>query len=245
VKEGEMSTKQKLNSDEQARIGRPIKEARKGKRSRISVDISSTSKALIASRAKASGRTLAREAEIMIEGFVRYLEMMERTRMTLEDMDKGKFSVEAALWRLGYTPVRVAQEDKAWKIWAEPGFPGVERSGFVPFPEVTEPPHAEAAAEAFRPIPVGNLGEQMTICGKPVAMPLPRARLSTKPAATGSVTFGSFAITIGTVLVAACRGSGKWEIAALPAGQSSSSKEALSQSGHRFRLDRERYGKPE
>jgi len=76
-------------------------------------------------------------------------------------------------------------------------------------------------------------------------MPLPRARLSTKPAATGSVTFGSFAITIGTVLVAACRGSGKWEIAALPAGQSSSSKEALSQSGHRFRLDRERYGKPE
>jgi len=59
------------------------------------------------------------------------------------------------------------------------------------------------------------------------------------------VTFGSFAITIGTVLVAACRGSGKWEIAALPAGQSSSSKEALSQSGHRFRLDRERYGKPE
>jgi len=194
VKEGEMSTEQKLNSDEQARIGRPIKEARKGKRSRISVDISSTSKALIASRAKASGRTLAREAEIMIEGFVRYLEMMERTRMTLEDMDKGKFSVEAALWRLGYTPVRVAQDDKAWKIWAEPGFPGVE---------------------------------------------------------PGSVTFGSmtlrvmFANTIGTTLVAACRGSGKWEIAALPAGQSSSSKEALSQSGHRLRLDRERYGKAE
>src|SRR5262249_3579209 len=39
---------------------------------------------------------------------------------------------------------------------------------------------------------------------KPVALPPGRARLSTKPAATGSVTFAN---TIGTVLVAACKAS--------------------------------------
>lgn|SRR5262245_5411148 len=135
-----MSSGQKLAFDEQARVnaeiskrtGRPIKEARKGRRSRLSVDISSTTKALIAKRAKETGRTLAREAEILIERAVTLQEMMERTRTTLEDLDKGKASVEAALWRLGYTPVRHVKDGHAWKLWAEPNFPGLERSGFVP-----------------------------------------------------------------------------------------------------------------
>jgi hypothetical protein len=141
-----MISGEKLTPDEQARVdaemakinawaeskrgGRPIKEARKGKRSRISVDISAPTKALINSRAKASGRTLAREAEIMIEGFVTYQEMMERMRQTLDEMQRG--NVEAALWRLGYTPVRRVIDGKAWKLWAEPNFPGLERSGFKP-----------------------------------------------------------------------------------------------------------------
>jgi hypothetical protein len=52
---------------------------------------------------------------------------------TLADMQKD--NVEAALRRLGYTPVRVPNNDKPdrpWKLWAEPGYPGTERSGFVP-----------------------------------------------------------------------------------------------------------------
>ena len=40
-------------------------------------------------------------------------------------------------------------------------------------------------------------------CMKPVALPPGRARLSTKPAPTGSVTFTN---TIGTVRVACCNG---------------------------------------
>ena len=116
-----------------ARTGRPIKPARKGKRARLSVDVSSTTKALIAKRAKESGRTLAREAEIMIERSATYDEFMARSQQTLEEMQKG--NVEAMLWRLGYTPVRTPNADKPdrpWKLWAEPGYPGTERSEFVP-----------------------------------------------------------------------------------------------------------------
>lgn len=118
----------KLEAEVAKRVGRPIKEARKGRRSRISIDISSPTKARIASRANASGRTIAREAEIMIEGFLVYLEMQERNRTTLEDMHKG--NVEGVLWKLGYIPIRHVIAGKAYKLWAEPGSP-FER-GFRP-----------------------------------------------------------------------------------------------------------------
>src|SRR5262245_14717200 len=120
----------KLEAEVAKRIGRPIKDARKGRRSRISIDISSPTKARIASRAKATGRTIAREAEIMIEGFLVYLEMQEQNRTTLEEIHKG--NIEGTLWRLGYTPHRHIKDNKAWKYWTEPGFPGVERSEFAP-----------------------------------------------------------------------------------------------------------------
>jgi hypothetical protein len=126
VRQDDMSSGQRLAK----RVGRPIKDARKGRRSRISVDVSAPTKALIARRAKESGRTLAREAEIMIETSVVYLTMQARTGMSIEEMQTG--NVDAALWRLGYTPIRTVKDGKPWKLWAEPGFPGVERSGFVP-----------------------------------------------------------------------------------------------------------------
>jgi hypothetical protein len=113
--------------------GRPIKASRKGQRSRISVDLSAPTRAAIANQAKISGRTLAREAEIMIEGFLNYLQMQEQMRTTMEEISKG--NVENALLRLGYTPIRAVREGKAQKLWAEPGFPGFERSGFVPWEE--------------------------------------------------------------------------------------------------------------
>jgi hypothetical protein len=111
--------------------GRPVKASRKGQRSRISVDLSAPTRAAIAKQTKLSGRTLAREAEIMIEGFLNYLQMQEQMRTTMEEISKG--NVENALLRLGYTPIRSVREGKAHKLWAEPGFPGLERSNFVPW----------------------------------------------------------------------------------------------------------------
>src|SRR5262245_42377468 len=69
------------------RIGRPIKDARKGRRSRISVDISAPTKALIVKRTKETGRTLAREAEIMIE---RYFELKENNKVANSGDGSGK-----------------------------------------------------------------------------------------------------------------------------------------------------------
>jgi hypothetical protein len=101
LKEG-LARLEKLERDAK-RSGRPIKAARRGRRYRISVDISGPTKALITARAKASGRTLAREAEIMIEGFVVYLEMQERTGTTIEEI--GRVGIEVEIRRRGYEPV--------------------------------------------------------------------------------------------------------------------------------------------
>jgi hypothetical protein len=49
-------------------------------------------------------------------------------------------NVEAELVRLGYVPIR---HPSGKKLWAEPGFPGIERSGFV----AAEPGEVEAMLE--------------------------------------------------------------------------------------------------
>jgi hypothetical protein len=54
------------------RLGRPIKEARKGKRYQIGVIVTGDIKAIIAKRAKESGRTISRELEMMIERLLQY-----------------------------------------------------------------------------------------------------------------------------------------------------------------------------
>ena len=112
------------------RRGRPFKEPKPGKRAPLSLLVRAEIKQLVDERAKASGRTQSQEAEIMIERCLIYDQTMEAMRATIADMQKG--NVEATLWRLGYTPVREWREGKVWKKWAEPGFPGVERGGFVP-----------------------------------------------------------------------------------------------------------------
>ena len=115
------------------RRGRPFKAPKAGKRAPLSLLVRAEIKHLVDERAKASGRTQSQEAEMMIERCLTYDQTLEAMGTTLADMQKD--SVEGALRRLGYTPMRVPNEDKPdrpWKLWAEPGYPGIERSGFVP-----------------------------------------------------------------------------------------------------------------
>ena len=115
------------------RRGRPFKAPKAGKRAPLSLLVRAEIKHLVDERAKASGRTQSQEAEMMIERCLTYDQTLEAMHTTLADMQKD--NVEAALRRLGYTPIRVPNTDKSdrpWKLWAEPGYPGTERSGFVP-----------------------------------------------------------------------------------------------------------------
>jgi hypothetical protein len=115
------------------RRGRPFKAPKAGKRAPLSLLVRAEIKHLVDERAKASGRTQSQEAEIMIERCLTYDQTLAAMQTTLADMQKD--NVEGALRRLGYTPMRVPNEDKPdrpWKLWAEPGYPGIERSGFVP-----------------------------------------------------------------------------------------------------------------
>jgi len=111
------------------RRGRPFKKAAPGERAPLSLLVRAEVKRLVDKRAQDSGRTQSQEAEALIEKCLAYDEMMESMRTTLADMQND--SVEAALFRLGYTPVREIIEGRAWKVWCEPGHPRAERSGFV------------------------------------------------------------------------------------------------------------------
>ena len=112
------------------RIGRPLNPpSPKGQRVSLGLKVRAEVKALVDREALKTGRTQSQEAELLIERCLQYDRTLAAMRMTLADMEKG--SVEAALFRLGYTPIRTIKDGKAYKLWAEPGFP-VERSGFVP-----------------------------------------------------------------------------------------------------------------
>lgn len=101
--------------------GRPSKATRKGQRSRLTIEISGATRMQLDRQAKLSGRRASREAEILIEECLLYRQMAEQTRSTVEEMFKGNIAV--ALTKLGYSAVRTLEG----KLWAEPGFPGLER----------------------------------------------------------------------------------------------------------------------
>ena len=111
------------------RIGRPIKRTVGRDRVALGLKVTAKTKRIIDQLAHASGRTQSQEAEFQIERSLQFDRTLEAMGSTLADMEKQ--SVDAALFRLGYTPIRHIHEGKAWKLWAEPGFPGVERTAFV------------------------------------------------------------------------------------------------------------------
>jgi hypothetical protein len=120
------------------RMGRPMKAARKGRRYQIGVIVTGETKTLITQAAKASGRTISREVEHLIERVLTYDATLRAMRTTLEEMEKG--SIDAVLVRKGYTPIhplmdpdglpRAKPSGGFWTVWAEPGYPGIQRSGF-------------------------------------------------------------------------------------------------------------------
>jgi hypothetical protein len=115
------------------RIGRPPKTPTT-KRVSLGLKVSEEIKRLIDSLAQASGRTQSQEAEYLIERALQYDRTMASMRTTLEKIEHD--SIEAALYRKGWRPTRYLHTDK--KMWAEPGFPGIERGGFMPEDEGRE-----------------------------------------------------------------------------------------------------------
>jgi hypothetical protein len=115
----------------------PIKPARKGQKYQIGVIVAGPTKKAIVESTKASGRSISREAEHLIERALAYDRILAAMGTTLEKIKEG--NLEAELWRSGYTPIRTPHG----KLWAPPGYPGIERSGFV----AAEPGEVEAMNE--------------------------------------------------------------------------------------------------
>ncbi len=120
------------------RGGLPVKRVRKGQKTQVGVIMSYEARKLLVAAAKDSGRSISRQAEHEIERAFAFDKVLAATRSTLEQMEGG--AVDAALLRMGYVPIRDAATGK--KAWLEPGYPGIQRSGF----EGWEPGEAAATA---------------------------------------------------------------------------------------------------
>ena len=111
------------------RIGRPLKRAVGRDRLPLGLKVTAKMKRYIDKLARDSGRTQSQEAELLMESALEFKITLGSMRTTLAEMETQ--NIDAVLFRLGYTPIRHVHEGKAWKLWAEPGFPGVERPAFV------------------------------------------------------------------------------------------------------------------
>lgn len=126
------------------RTGRPVKPPLAGQRATLSLLVRPEIKAVVEERAAASGTTLAAAAELMLEKCTIYDEMIAASRRSLAEIEAGY--IEDALRRAGYTPIRHTKRDgSVWKLWAQPGFPGIQRSGFI---ADDEPPRTARPAPA-------------------------------------------------------------------------------------------------
>src|SRR5262245_22415343 len=139
------TTAKPRSGPEQPRTGRPMKTARKGRRYQSGVIVTGETKTIITEGAKASGRTISREVEHLISRALQYEEALARSHRTLEEIESD--NIAAVLLRLGYTPTCPLNKESGkpyakegggyWRVWAEPGYPGIslELSGFEPLTE--------------------------------------------------------------------------------------------------------------
>ena len=121
--------------------GRRIKKVPKGERTQIGVIVGGDTKARLLKAMKESGRTISREVEHLIEKAHAYDDVVATVKRTpgppqpddLAEIQREirRRNVEAELHRLGYPMQRRIIDGKAWKVWAEPGFPGAQTSGYV------------------------------------------------------------------------------------------------------------------
>ena len=117
--------------------GRRIKKVPKGERTQIGVIVGGDTKARLLKSMKESGRTISREVEHLIEKAHAYDDVVATVTRTpgpphpgdLEEIQRR--NVEAELHRLGYPMQRRVIDGKVWKVWAEPGFPGAQISGYL------------------------------------------------------------------------------------------------------------------
>ena len=104
---------------------KPAEPSRKGNRFQVNVLLSVEMKNRVLAAARASGRSVSREAEHQLERALAVEDALAAMHTSFAEIQKGNF--EAELWRRGYTPIRQPGHDwKHWKLWAEPGFPGVQ-----------------------------------------------------------------------------------------------------------------------
>jgi hypothetical protein len=104
-------------ADLKKRTGRPIKAARKGRRYQIGVIVTGDVKAIVAKRAKESGRTISREVEIMIERLLQYERAFDQMKTTIDKMRQS--AIDNEFRRQGYLSVATAQGN----IWFPPDLP--------------------------------------------------------------------------------------------------------------------------
>jgi hypothetical protein len=119
--------------------GPPVKPARKGQKYQIGVIVAGPTKKVLVEATKASGRSISREAEHLIERALAYDRLLEAMRVRgFEQLIKNE------LRKAGYVPVRDPATGKF--AWHEPGHPVIAgHSGFV----VAEPGEWEAHAAAM------------------------------------------------------------------------------------------------
>jgi hypothetical protein len=115
------------------RSGRSIKEPKPGKRAQITLLVRPEIKRTLVRSARANTRTLSQEGEMVIERCLVHDRTLAAMNKTMEQIKRG--NLEGALWREGYRPVRSVVGGKAWKVWAEPGYPGIDPGGFEPWKE--------------------------------------------------------------------------------------------------------------
>jgi hypothetical protein len=104
--------------------------AQAGKRYPLNMRTTFEIRSKLEAAAAESGRSLAQEAESLIEKALQLDKVLAAMRTTIADIERG--NIDSVLNRKGYTIVE-RDPDTHKKMWAEPGYPGTEhlRSGFI------------------------------------------------------------------------------------------------------------------
>ena len=108
------------------RIGRPSKEpTKKQRRASLTFRVLAEVKLHLIQAAKKSGRSLAHEAEALIEKALAYDNMLAAMRSTIPEMQEQ--FVKSYLHQKGFIPIRGAGGIVGWKLETD----ARKRSGFV------------------------------------------------------------------------------------------------------------------
>jgi hypothetical protein len=125
-----------MTAAKEIRTGRPPGRPRKFAEGRVqaTVRLSPQRHADLKGKADAARRSVSEEIEARLERLAAYDSVLAAMGSSLDRIKAG--SLEAELWRSGFVPIR---HPGGKKLWAEPGYPGIERrAGFIAVDE-TEP----------------------------------------------------------------------------------------------------------